>query len=81
MLDIFNRKRVSELLVKINKLETDAAYYRNEIERLKKKEGAKKHVTGPWCEGCKNYKTRKMSFGIPVEFCALDNPCFDREEE
>lgn len=77
-MDIFNKKKISDLEKIIEKQEDELKEFRKEREL--KNSGKRK--TGVWCQGCKNaivYKERNFYGEHEGRFCLLNNECKDRE--
>lgn len=78
-MDIFKKKKISELQRIIENQERELKGFRE--ERDLKNSG--KHKTGVWCEGCKNsvtYNERNFFGEYKARICLLDSECRDREE-
>ncbi len=79
-MDIFNRKKVLNLQQEINEAYAELELCKEELRKYRDDDNISKHITGAWCEGCKNSKTYTAMGCYPTKFCMLDNPCKDRIE-
>lgn len=76
-MDIFNKKKITELENIIERQERELKNFRRERDE----ENSGKHKTGEWCEGCENLVIHKDYGYYPTQFCMLDNKCADRKQK